>query len=194
VQKFDNDGKFLAQWGSSGEADGQFVAPFGIAVSRQGVVYVSDLKRSAMQTFDTNGTFRGRWAVTVPGVDQPQESGWLAADQEGNVYFPLAAKLAIEKFSPDGTLLGEFGHKTVSGRSTAFFGAAVDQAGNVYGTDMDFNRIIKYDKAGALVTVWDKTTAKNRSFDHPAGIAVDTADNLYVAEYTGRRLLKVRQP
>jgi DNA-binding beta-propeller fold protein YncE len=42
VQKFGPDRTFLLAWGTEGTEDGQFLAPGGIAVGPDGVVYVSD--------------------------------------------------------------------------------------------------------------------------------------------------------
>ncbi|MEO8288474.1 MAG: 6-bladed beta-propeller [Chloroflexota bacterium] len=194
VQKFDNNGKFLAQWGSQGEGDGQFSDPFGIAVSKQGFVYVSEYTHNLVQKFDTNGKFLSKWAQTSRAGGQPQQSGWLATDDEGNVYVPLYSQAALEKFSPDGKLLAEFPNKPVNGKFVGLFAVAVDQAGNIYSTDANSNRIIKYDKAGAVLAAWDKTTAKTQSFSNPTGVAVDAKGNIYVAENAGRRLQKLRQP
>ncbi len=44
IQKFDNDGKFIAKWGSEGDGEGQFKIPHGIAVDSSGSsVYVTDM-------------------------------------------------------------------------------------------------------------------------------------------------------
>jgi DNA-binding beta-propeller fold protein YncE len=51
VCKYDSNGKFMSRWGSAGTGDGQFYrsdplneyrSPWGIAVDRQGNIYVSD--------------------------------------------------------------------------------------------------------------------------------------------------------
>lgn len=42
IQKFDNSGTFITEWGSKGDGDGQFNYPADIAVDRSGNVYVAD--------------------------------------------------------------------------------------------------------------------------------------------------------
>ncbi len=42
VEKFDNDGGFLATWGSQGSGDGEFYSPNGVAVDGSGNVFVAD--------------------------------------------------------------------------------------------------------------------------------------------------------
>ena len=73
-------------------------------------------------------------------------------------------------------------------------GLDVGPNGNVYVTDVGADRILKYDKTGALLAVWGKSGRKAGEFDKPTGIAVDGEGNLYVAEYNGRRIQKVRLP
>jgi streptogramin lyase len=55
VFKFSPDGRYLTQFGSAGDEQGQFRAPSAIAVDNQGRVYVSDIK--GIQVFDANGRY-----------------------------------------------------------------------------------------------------------------------------------------
>jgi DNA-binding beta-propeller fold protein YncE len=63
VEKWSADGGQLATWGSRGMGDGQFrvaapgSGPRGIAVDRQGNVYVTDPENNRVQKFDSNGQF-----------------------------------------------------------------------------------------------------------------------------------------
>jgi DNA-binding beta-propeller fold protein YncE len=51
IKKFSSVGSLLASWGSRGSGDGQFVEPSGIAVDRNGVVYVADSRSNRIQRF-----------------------------------------------------------------------------------------------------------------------------------------------
>lgn len=68
IQRFDADGTFLGQWGSTGPAEGQF-SPFvlGIAVNRAtGDVYTAE--RTRVQRFSADGQFELMWGKdVVPG-------------------------------------------------------------------------------------------------------------------------------
>jgi tripartite motif-containing protein 71 len=59
VQKFDRDGKFLAQWGGWGTKPGQFYKCKGIDVGSDGKVYVIDFGNHRGQIFDPDGKFLG---------------------------------------------------------------------------------------------------------------------------------------
>ena len=76
VQKLTADGEFLAKFGESGTADGQFSRPSGVAVDSEGNVYVADWGNQRVQVFDPDGRFlfklRGEatpnpWALRIPG-------------------------------------------------------------------------------------------------------------------------------
>src|SRR5439155_13351330 len=57
IAKFDKDGRFLKQWGSTGAGPGQFSGVKAIAVDAQGNVYAADAGNKRIQVFDAEGTF-----------------------------------------------------------------------------------------------------------------------------------------
>lgn len=61
VHKFSPDGRLLLSWGEPGSGNGQFHLPHGIAVDRQGIVYVADRENSRIQLFTADGIFHAQW-------------------------------------------------------------------------------------------------------------------------------------
>jgi len=55
VQKFDPRGRFLAAWGRSGDAPGQFRRPQALAVDSAGCVFVADAANHRVQKFSNDG-------------------------------------------------------------------------------------------------------------------------------------------
>lgn len=55
IQKFDSGGRFLLQWGSLGEAGGQFRLPLQLALDGMGNAYVSDYYNTRLQKFALPG-------------------------------------------------------------------------------------------------------------------------------------------
>jgi len=43
MQKFDRDGKFIRQWGSTGKGPGQFTGVKSLAIDAQGNVWYTDI-------------------------------------------------------------------------------------------------------------------------------------------------------
>ena len=58
VAKFDKDGRFLAHWGSTGTAQGQFMRVKAIAIDAQDNVYVADAGNKRIQVFDAQGAYK----------------------------------------------------------------------------------------------------------------------------------------
>ena len=51
VSMFTSEGQFLRSFGTKGDGPGQFYYPYGIAVDRDGLVYVSDCFNDRIQIF-----------------------------------------------------------------------------------------------------------------------------------------------
>lgn len=51
VQRFDSEGNYLSEFGSFGTENGQFNAPWGVAIDNEGFVYVTDSKNARVQKF-----------------------------------------------------------------------------------------------------------------------------------------------
>jgi hypothetical protein len=61
IHKFSADGRLLFSWGEPGAGPGQFQVPHGIAVDRQGTVYVADRENSRLQLFTPAGNYVSEW-------------------------------------------------------------------------------------------------------------------------------------
>jgi len=110
VAKFDREGRFLKQWGSTGTADGQFQGLKGLAIDAQGNVYVADSGNKRIQVFDSEGTFKSQFAnVGIPlalcmtrGATQ-----YLYVSHSGDPDGMVDA--TIYKVQLDGKVVGKFG-------------------------------------------------------------------------------------
>ena len=57
IQKFTPDGQWLASFGSSGKGIGQFNRPSGLAVDKDGEIYVADRQNDRLQILAPDGRF-----------------------------------------------------------------------------------------------------------------------------------------
>ena len=60
VIKFDANGKFIKQWGSSGTGPGEFGMPHCLAMDSKGNLYVGDRDNNRIQIFTQDGKFLGQ--------------------------------------------------------------------------------------------------------------------------------------
>ena len=114
IQKFDPEGKPLAQVGSKGSGDGQFNEPWGVAVDSQGNVYVADTFNHRIQKFDPNLKFLLAFGQPATSQQDPEpDAFWgprdVALDANGNVWIVDTGTGRVVKYGPDGRFLHEFG-------------------------------------------------------------------------------------
>ena len=122
IAKFNKEGNFLKQWGSTGAGDGQFSGPKAIAVDANGNVYVADSGNKRIQVFDADGTFKSQFAGVGSPLAMcitPGSTQYLyishAGDKDG------MDDAAILKVTLDGKVVGKFG---TAGRQLKQFGLA----------------------------------------------------------------------
>jgi sugar lactone lactonase YvrE len=122
VAKFDKDGKFIRQWGSTGSGDGQFAGVKSLAIDAQDNVYVADIGNKRIQVFDADGNFKSQFAnvgtpMTMCMTKGPTQYLYIshAGDPDGMV------DAAIYKVQLNGTVVGKFGS---AGRLPKQFGLA----------------------------------------------------------------------
>jgi DNA-binding beta-propeller fold protein YncE len=115
VHRFAPDGRLLQSWGEPGGGPGQFHLPHGIAVGRDGTVYVADRENSRVQLFTADGTYRGEWDAARPCQ--------VFIDREGRVY---VAELGFRAGRWSGTGAAPAG--ATGGRVSVFDGAGRLQA------------------------------------------------------------------
>src|SRR5215216_2148108 len=109
VLKFGPDGSVIAQWGSSGNAVGQFSAPFGIAIDER-TVYVVDQLNARVQKFAADGTPLTSFGSTGAGTDQLRTPFGIAV-AAGRVYVADFGNDRVQIFSSDGSAVGMLGSR-----------------------------------------------------------------------------------
>ncbi len=157
------------------------------------------------------GSAGGNSADGAGSVSRFNHPGGAALDSTGNLYVADTDSHSIRKITPAGVastlagLPGVSGSANGAGSGARFnqpLGVAVDSAGNVYVADTGNHTIRKLTADG---TNWVVTTlaglpgvsgsangtGTNALFHGPQGVAVDSLDNLYVADTLNHTIRKV---
>jgi peptidylamidoglycolate lyase len=150
VVKFSAGGTFLFQWGKKGTAAGEFDLPHGIALDREGHVYVADRQNDRIQIFTGDGKFLAQWKSAAMGRPYGVRIG-----RDGNVYVadggeqpkdpPDRSKVVV--LDSAGSVLESFGRwGNYDGQFMIAHDIAVAPDGSVYVGDIDGHRVQKLER------------------------------------------------
>jgi uncharacterized protein (TIGR03663 family) len=196
-------------WGAVGTEPGQFNHPRGVAVDRDGNVYVADSDNHRVQVFDANGAFLRAWGSQCNlaselgcadldsdgpmayGDGQFQEPWGITVADDGRVYVADTWNHRIQVFDGDGTFLTKWGIYGQTDSATTFFygprDVAVDASGRVFVTDTGNKRVMVFDQDGNYLHQWGGEGILPGYFSEPVGIDVFGGD-IYVADTWNQRV------
>lgn len=183
--------------GQEGVDDGEFSSPTGIALDKDGNIYVADTDNHSIQKFDREGEFLARWG----GEASSQEGLFyyprgLATSPEGDVYVADSGNNRVQKFDAEGncmTTWGKFGFAWRGADMGMFdvpWGVATDKEGNMYISDTSNARIQKFKSDGTPLMKWGRDGSFDGAFFFPRGVAVDFVGNVFVADEGNNRVQK----
>ncbi len=176
--------------------------------------YEQSVPRNAGRPIDPTQLVTGIPALKT-GIGAPRG---VAVDSTGRVYFASSTMHCVLRLDRDGFLTVVLGRcesdrfyeprpqpeeraQTVSLRSPTAL--ALDASGALYVAEAAANRVVRVDPNGQVLTVVtvagnrqpgfgrDGGLAKDTPLDHPVGLAIDTAGNLYVAQDRLQRVRKI---
>jgi len=102
IQKFDENGKFVKQWGSEGKGKGEFTPLLEhLEVdSKQDMIFMVDgALNPRIQVFDTNGNFTTTFGTSGNGDGQFSKPEHVNIDSSGNVYVVDRGNQRMQVFS-----------------------------------------------------------------------------------------------
>ena len=167
--------------------------PSGIAVDKEGFVYVSGNHRILKYTSDGAFVFEIK---NMPNNDDYYFSSWyqrVAVDNSGNIYVSSRYDNRIFKFDSSGNYVTKW--DSWDGGAEKFnepMGIAVDDSGYVYVCAFHNNKIVKFDSSGNFVTQWVSWNdgEQDHGFSNPHGITLDNSGNVFVCDYHNNRIVK----
>ncbi len=207
--------------GVSGSTDGtgsaaRFNSPLALVVDGSGNVYVADSYNQLIRKITSAGvvsTVAGSAGQigTVDGTGATARFAYpqgIVVDSSGNLFVADTNGDTVRKITPDGqvtTIAGfpaDFGSADGTGTGARFsspIGLAIDGSGNIYVADAGNGTIRKMTSAAVVTTLAGAAgltgttdgAAGFARFSSPAGVAVDSAGNVVVADFANNLVRRI---
>ncbi len=208
--------ELLAEFFEYGEGDGHSVWPFGVAVSDNDQVYVSDEWANTISVFDGNGKFIRKFGTAGSGDGELMRPAGLAVEKSGNVVVVDSGNNRLQVFTPEGKFVGKCGGPGKGpGEFNQPWGISLDKDGNILVADWKNHRIQKLSSHGkflssigsfgaiekppgayAVTTLGPYVSGESEKaghprtdqFNHPTDVAVDSDGDIYVCDWGNHRV------
>jgi hypothetical protein len=212
------DGTSCSRSGDGGPAtSATLCSPSDVALDGAGDLFITDLANSVVREVSPAGvmsTFAGDGTVGATGDGGPATAAKFSvpyavvADGTGDVFIADSGNNVVRKVTA-GTITRFAGNYTagLSGDGGPASSAqlhnpsalAIDSAGNLYIADTWNSRVRKVTPGGVISTYAGSTPgnsgdggpATSAQLSEPSGLAIDTADNLYIADESNSNIRKV---
>jgi sugar lactone lactonase YvrE len=183
----------------------RFANPQGVVVDSSGNLFVADRNNHCIRKISVTGdvtTFAGGignpavfsdGSATVATFNKPLG---IAIDASDDLYVADQGNMRVRKITPNGDVT------TFAGPSDFEYltDVVLDSVGNVYAADMNKHRIYKCQPSGGITTFAGSINndsgfvngqGTDARFNKPLGLAVDSNDNIYVADRQNAAIRKI---
>ncbi|HEY6243359.1 MAG TPA: peptidyl-alpha-hydroxyglycine alpha-amidating lyase family protein [Pyrinomonadaceae bacterium] len=195
VFKFSHDGRLVltvGERGIAGQDHSHFNRPTDVAVASDGSFYVSDgYGNSRVIKFDSGGKFLNEWGKKGREAGQFDLPHGIALDRSGRVFVVDRGNARIQVFDGKGNYLAQWNGPFVSPQDIA-----IANDGTTFVVDIGDDKLP--DRSGLLLMRQDGSLAArfgrygnyDGQFLVAHGVAVGQTGEVYVADFSGRRVQK----
>jgi DNA-binding beta-propeller fold protein YncE len=154
--------------------------PIGVAVDKEGAIFISDTAQDRVIVYDKDGKFKD--AIGKKGTFG-QPTGLAVNDALGRLYIVDTNKHQIFIYNKDGTPISIIGERgSADGEFNYPTNIFVDKTGKVYVSDSMNFRVQVFDADGKFLKKFGQVGDVPGMFSRPKGIAVDSEGHIYVVD------------
>jgi DNA-binding beta-propeller fold protein YncE len=183
--------KLLRRIGTGGKnhfltSPGDFGAPQGVALDKDGNVYVTDTLNNRVEIFDADGNFISLFGKHGDGPGYFARPKGIAIDGDGHIWVADEMEDRLQVFNREGQLLTYIGqgHGELPGQFKALVGVAIDKQNRVFTTEQYPGRlqVFRYvtDEDAAAEKAKHDEEAKKAADRHQKGATAAPADKAAV--------------
>lgn len=183
------EGEYFGRFASQGDGDGEFMWPTGIALDREGRVYITDELLHRVSVFDDSGTFLAKWGVPGTGPGEFDSPSGIAFDPDDNVLVADSRNNRVQRFKKDGTFVSAFGtHGSGDGELDLPWGITCNAGGDVLVADWGNDRVQRFSSEGRFSARYGESGSSDGQFVKPSSVAEDSDGYMYIADWGNERL------
>lgn len=184
--------RYKARWGSYGTAPGRLAYPRGIAVDKQGLIYVTNTGNDRIDVFDRGGKLLRSMGRSGRGSGQFDTPSGVSADASGIRAVADSVNGRVQFLGPDGSVVSVMGSPSPGPTilpdpvATAF-----DAQGNAYVLDQRRSRIVVFSRQTGLPvrTIASKGTGFGQLMA-PSSLSITPGGTIYVADTGNQRVAR----
>jgi sugar lactone lactonase YvrE len=140
--------KLLRRIGTGGKnhfltTPGDFGAPQGVALDKDGNVYVTDTLNNRVEIFDADGNYISLFGKHGDGPGYLARPKGIAVDSDGHIWVADEMQDRLQVFNREGQLLTYIGtgHGELPGQFKTLVGVAIDKQNRVFTTEQEPGRL-----------------------------------------------------
>ncbi len=173
----------------TGSANHRIQMPTGVAVNRQGNVYITNLENAKILIFNPSGDYIGEIGKKGAGQGQFGLPWDVVIDSRDNIYVVDLAFHRVQKFDADHNFVLEFGAKgDAEGQFDTPFALAVDKQDNIYVLDTGNSRVQVFNSNGKFVRMFGEPGNAEGQFIKPSDLAVAPDGRIFVVDFDNARV------
>jgi DNA-binding beta-propeller fold protein YncE len=192
IRVYTPEGRELRAWGDEGTGPGQFIYPCGIAVDRDGFIYISEFGgNDRIHKFTPDGREVAILGSRGDGPGQFNRPQDLAVDADGTIYVADACNHRVQVLGPDGAFRRAWSGE--GNRALRYpYDVHLEPGGTVLVCEFGANRLQRFSRDGTSLGVWGGPGLAPGRFNEPWDAALGPGGLIYVADALNHRIQLIR--
>lgn len=179
---------FKYNLGDLAKLKGKLSKPLAVDVDDKGRVFVADTGNGAIKVYGPGGRFMYEFGRSK-NKNQIGGSAGLAVHGD-RVYVTDGSNFRVQMYSADGKFIKTFVAQNADKKVGAMIPVGIDvsEKGDVYITDVFYQRVLVFDQNGKFKFQFGTPGSKPGQFQYANDIVVDKKGNIYVADSNNARV------